>query len=119
MLGGPRQIEFGRVLHQQSHVGLGDSLARGVDVRLEDFFGRDFVVVEEAIGGFHFGASVSCGGNAHVGFVAEFLDDFGEPFVQPFVAKIGTADFVLKRDTHGDLHEKQILILLLTTSPRT
>ena len=46
LLVGTSQIEIGRILNQQDNLRLRDSFPRRLDMRLQDFLGRDFVVVE-------------------------------------------------------------------------
>ena len=64
-----------------------------IEVWCEQFFGRYFFVIEEAIGGFEFCSSSECGGNASVGTIAKCFENLGESFVQSFVVEVGSFQF--------------------------
>jgi len=70
-----RQIKFRCILHQEDHIVLGNPFSRCLKMGLESFFGRDFIIVKEAIGRFHFGSSGGRRWNAYIRMTRKFFCD--------------------------------------------
>ena len=107
LLMGTRYIEFRCVLDEQHKLALRYSFERCLDVRLENSFRRDFVVIKETISRFHFCPSMRCRRNAQVRLGPQFFDHLAKSLVQPLVAKLRSMNFVHQRNQHSkDLRER-------------
>ncbi len=92
---GPRQVDFGGVLHQQPDLLLRQALACPGDVWLEYLVEGDLRVVKEAISGLHLGPPATRRRNAQMGPVPQRRQQQFQTGIQTFVAQIRDIDFLL------------------------
>ena len=89
-LGLPRELELGRVVHDQ-HVRMAGRTACGLPhVRSQDALGRDAVIAEEAVRGLQFGI-IKRLGKALAWAVSEPIGQPAQPAIQSLIAQLRVA----------------------------
>src|SRR5208283_4650658 len=106
----PREVDLGRVLHQQYDLLCGHPLLGLGDVRFDHVIERDLIVVEEAIGGLHLRSTAGGRRNAQIGPVSQLGQQGYKSIVQALISEIRLRGFLLgPRRDHGATPLTQVL----------